>query len=83
MNILKRLFGKSNIKVEGETSAEYNVFISANLSKYKRGEYVLFTEEGVYDHGYDLENMVNRFKKEHPKKSPAVFKIPPKNFSPI
>ncbi|PIR43321.1 hypothetical protein COV24_03285 [candidate division WWE3 bacterium CG10_big_fil_rev_8_21_14_0_10_32_10] len=66
---------------EKEISEEYNAFINADLSKYKKGEYILFSEEGVYDHGFDLEEMTEKFKKENPKKSPAVFKIPPKNFS--
>ena len=78
MNLIKKLFGIK--QTNEETSPEYKAFLSTDLSRFKKGEYILFTENGVFDHGKNLKEMMQKFKKEHPYKVPAVFKVPPKNF---
>jgi hypothetical protein len=65
------------------SSSIYKAFASTDLNRFKRGEYILFTESGVFAHGKNLLNLLEKFNKKFPKKSPFIFKIPPKPFASV
>lgn len=83
---MKDMFNKLKDKVLGKDkkpSEAYNAFIASDLSKYKVHEYVLFTDDGVVDHGFDLHEMLEEFRKKYPNSKPFVAKVPPKKFATI
>lgn len=73
---LKNLFKKAK-----KQSEEYSVYMATDLSKYKINEYILFSDEGVFNHGFKLKTLVDEFNKTHPNKTPFVVKVPPKRFT--
>ncbi len=64
-----------------EPSLEYKIFSATDLKKFKPNEYVLFTEKGVYDHGFNLKKLLKKFEREYPNQKPLIVKIPPRKFT--
>ncbi len=78
---IKNIFLRFKNKKNKNTSKEYKIFSATDMQKYKPNEYVLFTEKGVYAHGFNLKKLLKKFEQENPNKRPLIVKIPPKKFT--
>lgn len=75
-------FFKNLLKRDGkeENTSAYKAYLATDLTKYKKNEYVVFGSKGVYDHGMQVDKILDRFRKEHPDEVPFVAKVSPKRF---
>jgi|GEM_PF-5851566 len=76
-NFFKNLLKKGE---DGENTPAYKAYLVADLTKYKQNEYVVFGNRGVYDHGMQVDKILDKFRKEHPDEVPFVAKVSPKRF---
>ena len=56
-------------------SRDYEWFIQTDTSKYK-GKYVIIKDQRVVCSGENLKELMDKFKREHPGKTPIITKIP-------
>ena len=67
--------------IKKEKQKENNAFSAIDITKYKINEYIVYSEEkGIYKHGFDLQKILEEFKKDFPDIEPKIIKVPPKRF---
>lgn len=79
-NILKEMFKRAEKKDDKDKSPAFKAYLASDLSKYKQNEYVVFGSFGIYDHGMQVDKILEKFREDYPDEVPFVAKVTPKRF---